>query len=98
MPVRTPHEQKALDAHTTPGLPPILLMEEIGLEADRGPLLDQPAPVARLGRGRQVALAEGLDVIIGDALRVVVVAEQPLHLGVEIGPIPLDLDEVLLGA
>jgi len=66
------------------------------LETDFLPRLDQRAPIARLGRSRQVAFAEDSDVVIRDALRLLGVRKEIVHGVGQIGEVALDLDKVLL--
>jgi len=60
--------------------------------------VEQRAPVARLRGLREVPLAEGLDAVVGDALRGGWVGEERLDLGGQVGEVALDLDEVLVRA
>lgn len=77
-----------LDARVQDGLP----------GHDVFPAADQLAPVAGLGGLCEVALAEDLHAVVGDALGFFRVVEQVLHGGGEVGEVALDFDKILIGA
>lgn len=60
------------------------------------PATDQFAPVARFGGLGEVAFAEDLDVIVGDAFRFLGVVEEVFHGRGEVGEVAFDFDEVLV--
>lgn len=62
------------------------------------PPADQFAPIAGFGGLCEIALAEHLDVVVGDAFSFFWVIEQVLHGRGEIGKVAFYFDEVLIGA
>ena len=96
VPAQLAGQDKALKGHASP-FSGVVVPVEARLERDGSPGDEQPPPVAGLGGRGEVAVAEGVDAVVGDASRLVRPVEQTLDLDLEVGVVALDLDEVGVG-
>lgn len=92
-------EGEALPADAAPHLGPVLeRVVPLGLERHhRLPRVEHLAPVAGLGRRRQVPVPEDAHRLGCDAPRLVLVSDERRHRLVEVRPVAFHFDVVLLG-
>lgn len=70
---------------------------EFRLETDTSPALEQLPPVARLGRGREIAVPEHGGAVLRNPLRFLGLLDVVRDLAVEIREVARDFDDVLVG-
>jgi hypothetical protein len=93
------NSRKVLEAHpTSPDQTSWLRCKDFGLERRRGPCMNQFTPITRFSSRGKIMISKSPDAIVGDSFCFFRMGDQVLDFLLEVGEIPFDLDEVLVGA